>query len=347
MAPKIGYQLSSEEHRPEDLVRYARMAEEHGFDYATISDHFHPWIDAQGQSPFVWSVIGAIAEATREVPLGTWVTCPTTRIHPAIIAQAAATSASLMPGRFFLGVGTGENLNEHILGHAWPETEVRQARLEEAIEVIRLLWQGGNRSHHGQYYTVQNARLYTLPDELPPLLVAVGGPRSAELAGRVGDGLISTAPEAEMVRAFDAAGGRGKPHYGSVTVCWAADEASARKTAHRVWPTSAMESSLSWELPLPEHFQDVAKLLTEDAVAEEIVCGPDPDRYVEAIDEYVESGFDHVAVHQVGPDQEGFFRFFAREVMPRLRGARGGARRAAGKPPAARKPAAGRRRHAA
>jgi G6PDH family F420-dependent oxidoreductase len=319
MALQIGYQLSSEEHRPADLVRYARMAEEHGFDYATISDHFHPWTDAQGQSPFVWSVIGAISQATRTLPLGTWVTCPTTRIHPAIIAHASATVAAMMPGRFFLGMGTGENLNEHILGDSWPETEIRQARLEEAIAVIRLLWEGGNKSHPGRYYRVQNARLYTLPDEAPPLLIAVGGRRSAEMAASLGDGLIATEPEAEMVRVFDSAGGRDKPRYGSVTVCWARNEASARKTAHRIWPTSAMESSLSWELPLPKHFEDVAKLVTEDAVAETIVCGPDADRYVEAIGKYVKAGFDHVSVHQVGPEQEGFFRFFAHEVMPRAR----------------------------
>jgi coenzyme F420-dependent glucose-6-phosphate dehydrogenase len=325
MAPKIGYHLSSEEHGPNDLVRYARMAEEHGFSFATISDHFHPWIDAQGQSPFVWSVLGAIAQATKRLELGTWVTCPTMRIHPAIIAQASATVAAMMPGRFFLGVGTGENLNEHVVAQGWPETEVRHARLEEAIGIIRLLWAGGNKSHHGRYYTVENARLYTLPEELPPLLVAVGGPRSAELAGRVGDGLIATEPEAEIINEFEAAGGRGKPRYGSLTVCWAKDEASARKTAHRIWPTSAMESSTSWELPLPQHFEDVAKLVTEDAVAETIICGPDPDRHLVAIAEYVDAGFDHVGIHQVGPDQEGFFQFFAREVLPRVARLRGGA----------------------
>ena len=295
------------------------MAEEHGFTFAAISDHFHPWIDAQGQSPFVWSVIGAIAHATRRLELGTWVTCPTMRLHPAAVAQAAATAAAMMPGRFFLGVGTGENLNEHIVGQGWPETEVRHARLEEAIGIIRLLWKGGNRSHHGQYFSLENARLYTLPDELPPLLVATGGPRSAELAGRLGDGLIATGPEAALVRAFNAAGGKGKPRYGSVTVCWARDEKSARKTAHRLWPTAEMESSLSWELPLPQHFEHAAKLVTEDAVAEAIVCGPDPDKHVAAIRKYVKAGFDHIVVQQVGPDQAGFFAFFAREVLPRLR----------------------------
>jgi coenzyme F420-dependent glucose-6-phosphate dehydrogenase len=332
MALQIGYQLSSEEHRPNDLVRYARMAEDHGFAFATISDHYHPWIDAQGQSPFVWSVIGAIAHATERLRLGTWVTCPTTRLHPAVVAQAAATSAAMMPGRFFLGVGTGENLNEHILGLGWPETEVRQARLEEAIEVIRLLWQGGNQSHHGPYFTVENARLYTLPEQAPPILLAAGGPRSAELAARIGDGLIATGPEADMIRAFDAAGGRSKPRYGSVTVCWARDVKTARKTAHRVWPTVAMESSLSWELPLPKHFEDVAKLVTEDAVAEEMVCGPDVEEYVNAIKEYVDAGFDHVVIHQVGPDQAGFFAFCDKELLPALKSLKPPARARSSKP---------------
>ena len=316
---RIGYQLSSEEHRPNDLVKYAQMAEEHGFSFANISDHFHPWTDTQGQSPFVWAVIGGIAHATERLELGTWVTCPTMRTHPAIVAHAAATAAAMMEGRFFLGVGTGENLNEHILGAGWPETEVRQERLEEAIAVIRLLWEGGNKSHHGRYYTVENARLYTLPEEPPPLLVAVGGPESAEMAGRVGDGFIATSPEGDLIEMFGKAGGKGKPRYGSLTVCWARDEKSARRTAHRVWPTVAMESSLSWELPLPQHFEDVAKLVTEDAVAEEIVCGPDPERHVRAIMTYVDAGFDHVGVHQVGPDQAGFFRFYATEVLPRLK----------------------------
>ena len=180
------------------------------------------------------------------------------------------------------------------------------------------MWKGENVSYHGRYYTVENARLYTVPKKLPPLFVAVGGPRSAELAGRLGDGVITTEADAGLVREFDKAGGRGKPRYGSVTVCWAKDEATARKTAHRQWPTSAMESSLSWELPLPQHFEDVAKLVTEDAVAEAITCGPDPERHVHAIGKCLKAGFDHVAIHQVGPDQEGFFKFFTRELRPRL-----------------------------
>jgi G6PDH family F420-dependent oxidoreductase len=326
----IGYKLSSEEHGPADLVRLAQMAEDAGFHFALISDHFHPWIDKQGQSPFVWSVIGAIAHATQRLVVGTAVTCPTMRIHPAIVAQAAATCAALMPGRFFLGVGTGENLNEHILGEGWPETEVRQERLEEAIQVIRLLWKGGNQSHHGRHYTVENARLYSLPDTPPPLLVAAGGPRTAEMAGRLGDGMIGTGPEASLFTAFERAGGARKPRYGEVTVCWAKDEAAAARVAREQWPTSAMESNLSWELPLPEHFESVAKLVTEEQVAASVTCGPDPERHLAAIRAYAKAGYDHVCVHQVGKDQKGFFQMYEEEVIPRLRAkgiSRGKARR--------------------
>ena len=315
---ELGYKLSSEEQRPNDLVSYATMAEDAGFTFSLISDHYHPWVDKQGQSPFVWCVIGGIAHATKRLRLGTGVTCPTVRVHPAIMAQAAATAAAMMEGRFFFGVGTGENLNEHVIGQGWPETEVRQERLREAIEIIRQLWRGGYQSHHGRHYTVENARLYTLPETLPPLMIAAGGPKSAEVAARLGDGLIGTSPDDKMLTKFDEAGGRGKPKIAELGVCWAADERSARRTAHEWWPTAAMESSLSWELPLPKHFQDVATLVTEDAVAESIVCGPDVDRHVEAIKKYADAGYDHVCIHQIGPDQQGFLKFYERDVMPRL-----------------------------
>ena len=316
---RLGYKLSSEEQGPRELVRLARMAEDSGFAFTLISDHFHPWTDRQGQSPFVWSVIGGIAQATRTLALGTAVTCPTMRIHPALVAQAAATCALLMEGRFFLGLGTGENLNEHIVGLGWPETEVRQARLLEAVQVIRLLWAGENASHHGRHFTVENARLYSRPDTPPPLLLAVGGPRSAELAGRVADGMIGTDPEEEVTERFRRAGGADKPRYGELTVCWARSESAARRTAREVWPTAAMESSLSWELPLPAHFEAVAELVTEDAVAESVVCGPDPERHLAAIAKYADAGYDHVCIHQVGPDQAGFMRFYAREILPKAR----------------------------
>jgi coenzyme F420-dependent glucose-6-phosphate dehydrogenase len=320
--PSIGYALSSEEHTPLDLVRNAAGAEAAGFEYALVSDHFHPWVDKQGHSPFVWSVLGGIAEATEELRLGTGVTCPTMRIHPAIIAQAAATSAAMLPGRFFLGVGTGENLNEHVLGDRWPEAAVRLEMLEEAIEVIHLLWQGGYQSHHGPHYTVEEARLYTLPDDPPPIYVAASKPNAAELAGRVGDGLISTSPDAELVDEFDSAGGKDKPKLGQVTVCFAESEQEAKKTAHEWWPNAALSGDLSQELALPRHFEGAAEMVDEDDVAEKIVCGSDPDRYFEQIDAYADAGFDHVYLHQVGADQESFFRFAQAELLPRYAGDR-------------------------
>ncbi|MEA2525060.1 MAG: hypothetical protein QOF73_2287 [Thermomicrobiales bacterium] len=315
---QFGYALSAEEHAPNDLVRHARLAEEAGFTFALISDHFHPWVDAQGHCPFVWSVIGGIAQATERLRLGTGVTCPTIRIHPAIIAQAAATSAAMMPGRFFLGVGTGENLNEHVLGDRWPEYDVRAEMLEEAIEVIRLLWQGGNQSHRGRHYTVENARLYTLPEEPTPIMVAAAGAKAAELAGRIGDGLISVGPEAEVVQIFEGAGGAGKPRFAQATVCWAEDEATARRTAHELWAFSALPGELSQELPMPAHFEQATQIITEEMVAESIVCGPDPAKHVEQMQKYVDAGFDHIYIHQVGPDQEGFMRFYQQEVLPKL-----------------------------
>lgn len=314
----LGYKLSSEEFGPRELLRVARLAEESGFQFALISDHFHPWTDAQGQSPFVWSVIGGLAEATSRLVVGTGVTCPTMRTHPAIIAQAAATAAVMLPGRFFLGVGTGENLNEHIVGARWPSVDVRQDMLEEAVAVIRQLWRGGYQDHHGRFYTVENARVYTRPDSPPPIMVAASGTKAAQLAGRIGDGLVATEPAREVVEHFEAAGGRGKPRYAEISVCWARDEASARRTAHRQWPIAAMLGPLATELPVPAHFEAAAEMVTEDAVAEAVVCGPDAERHLAGIRQYVDAGFDHVCVHQIGPDQEGALRFYAREVLPRL-----------------------------
>jgi len=314
----IGYALSSEEHGPRDLVANARAAEDAGFSFALISDHFHPWIERHPHSSFVWGVLGAIAQATDKLVIGTGVTCPTFRTHPAIIAHAAATAADLMPGRFFLGVGTGENLNEHILGQAWPEWEVRAEMLEEAVEIIRALWRGKVTSHRGKHYTVQNAKLYTLPKKLPKIHIAVGGERMAEMAGRIADGLIATGPDKKLLQTYKRAGGAG-PRFGQVTLCWAATERAARKTAHEWWPTAALHGEVSQELPNPAQFTDLVKSVTEDQVAEAMACGPDADVHVEKIQAYIDAGFDHVYLHQVGPDQAGFLEFARKELLPRLR----------------------------
>jgi G6PDH family F420-dependent oxidoreductase len=313
---QIGYALSSEEHTPLDLVRDAQRAEAAGFTFSLISDHYHPWIDAQGHSPFVWSVIGGIAASTTNLGLGTGVTCPTVRIHPAIIAQAAATTAAMMPGRFFLGIGSGEALNEHITGERWPETEIRLEMLEEAITVMRLLWQGGNQSHHGKYYTVENARLYTLPEQPVQLMIGASGQKAAELAGRLGDGLISTSPDKKIVQTFQGAGGRG-PIYGQLTVCWAQSNEQAVRTAHKIWPNSAIPGELGQELPTPAHFEQAAQMVRPEDIAKQVTHGPDAQPYLEKIDEYVEAGFDHVYLHQIGPDQDGFIRFCETQILPR------------------------------
>lgn len=315
---EVGYTLSSEENGAGALVAQAERAEAAGFAFASISDHFHPWIERQGESPFVWAVLGAVSQRTERLRVMTGVTCPTMRMHPAIVAQAAATAACLLPGRFALGVGSGENLNEHVVGGRWPPVVERQERLEEAIGVIRELWSGRLVSRRGGHFRVENARLYSLPDVPPPLLVAVAGERSVDLAGRCGDGIVGTAPVAESVRRFRRAAGADKPAYGQVHVCWAEDEAAARRTALEWWPNGAVGGTHFLELPLPAHFEQAAELVREEDVAAAVVCGPDPERHAAAIREFADAGYDHVYLHQVGPDQEGFFRFWERELRPRL-----------------------------
>jgi G6PDH family F420-dependent oxidoreductase len=313
---QFGYALSSEEHRPRDLVANAARAEAAGFDFAMLSDHFHPWTDRQGQAPFAWSVLGGIAMATERMPIGTGVTALSVRVHPAILAQAAATMGDMLPGRFWFGVGTGENLNEHVVGEGWTEHSMRADMLAEAVEVIRRLWTGELVDHHGDFYDVSRARIYTLPDQLPPILIAASGEESAAVAGRIGDGLIATAPDAKLVKAY---GGDGRK-VAQVTVCWGKDEAAARRTALEWWPTAAIPGDNSTELPLPSSFEALAALVTEDAIAEKVTCGPDPEAHVKAIQPYLDAGFDHVYLHQVGPDQQGFIGFAERELLPRLRG---------------------------
>lgn len=317
---ELGYAISSEEHASQQLVRNAQRAEEIGFTFALISDHYHPWIDKQGHSPFVWSVLGGIAQVTRNLRIGTGVTCPMIRTHPAIIAQAAATVADMMPGRFFLGLGTGENLNEHITGEKWPPHDIRAEMLEEAVEIIRLLWEGGSQSYQGVYYTVENARIYTLPDALPPIMLAASGKNAAELAGRISDGLITTAPDEEVARSFTAAAPGNAPMYGQIAVCCAENEAAARKIAHEWWPTAGMGGELSQELPTPAHFEQAAKTVREEDVAENVICGNDPQKHLDAIQKYIDLGFQYVYVHQIGPDQDKFFNFYQQHILPEFVG---------------------------
>jgi G6PDH family F420-dependent oxidoreductase len=313
---EIGVFLSSEEHGPAALVAQAKLAEEAGMRSILISDHFHPWIDRQGESPFVWSVIGAISASTSQ-KITTGVTCPTVRIHPAILAQAAATSQLLLEGRFAFGVGSGEALNEHILGLRWPPVETRLEMLEESVEVIRKLWEGGVVTHHGRYYTVENARIYSMPDAPPPILVSAFGPDAADVAARIGDGFVTVQPDRELLERYRTHGGKGRA-IAAVKVCWGQDEQQARKLAFDLWPTTAVEGQLSQELAMPAYFEAAAAQVTEDMVADLLACGPDPERHVAAITKYLDAGFDEVYVNQIGPNQEGFFRFYERELRSRL-----------------------------
>lgn len=313
---RLGYFLSSEEHPAPELVRQARLAQEAGFEALWVSDHFHPWNDEQGQSPFVWSVIGAVSQVC-DLPVTTAVTCPTVRTHPAVIAQAAATSATLLPGRFQLGVGSGEALNEHVTGAPWPSAQVRLEMLEEAVDVIRRLFSGERVYHRGQHYVVDEARLYSLPEQAPPIYVSGFGPRAIEVAARIGDGFISTKPSPEDLQTYRSHGGKG-PAEAGLKVCWAEDADAAVDTAHRLWSNSGVPGELAQVLPSPKHFEQVSTLVSRESTAESVACGPDPKRHAESIQEYIDAGYDTVYVAQMGPEQEGFFRFFAEEVRPLL-----------------------------
>ena len=313
---KIGYFLSCEENGPAELLAQARAAEEAGFQGLWISDHYHPWNDEQGESPFVWAVIGALAEAT-SLPVTTAVTCPTVRIHPAVIAQAAATAAAMLPGGFHLGVGSGEALNEQILGDDWPEADVRLEMLEEAIEVMRELWTGEVVSREGKHYRVRHARIYTLPERPPPILVSGFGPKSVDLAARIGDGYVTTAPDADSIERFRGGGGEGKLVQAGAKVCYGRDEAEARRTAHRLWPNDGLPGELAQVLPTPEHFEQAAELVAEEMIAESVPCGPDLERHRESLQEYADAGVDELYVQQIGGGRE-FFEAYAREVLPRF-----------------------------
>jgi G6PDH family F420-dependent oxidoreductase len=318
MTIRYGYTLSSEEHGPRDLVAAASRAEDVGFDFASVSDHFHPWTRSQGHSPFVWTVLGAIAQSTDHIRVGVGVTCPIIRIHPAVLAQATATTSLLFEGRFFWGVGTGEALNEHIVGTRWPPPEVRLEMLDEAVDVVRALWSGEVVDYRGTYYEVDNARIFDPPADAIPIIVSGFGEQSAQLAGRIGDGYWGNAPKPELLRAFSEAGGDG-PRYAQINVCWAEDGDRAAKTVHEIWPTGGLSGQLSQDLPTWTHFEQASEPLTVEQVTKHTPCGPDiADEVAEVVQEYIDAGYDHVYFHQIGPDQQGFFEFWDRELRATL-----------------------------
>lgn len=315
---QYGYTLLGEGHGPEELVALAQRSETAGFDFVAASDHYHPWVPEQRHSPYVWSVLGAVAATTERVDLMTMVTCPILRYHPAVVAQKAATMAVMSGGRFTLGVGAGERLNEHVVGRGWPPVDVRHEMLAEALEVMRLLWRGGYRSHRGRHFRLEDARVFDLPDSPVPVAVATSGAASVDIAGRLGDGLIAIEPNRRLVEGFRAGGGEDKPAWGQIAVSFADDDQEARRLAHQRFRWGALGWKVMAELPNPVNFDAATAAVTPDALAEVIPCGADPERYVQAVGQFTDAGFDRVALVQVGDDHEGFFRFFTDELRPRL-----------------------------
>jgi G6PDH family F420-dependent oxidoreductase len=315
---KLGYKLMSEEHGPIDLVRNATRAEQAGFDFAAISDHFFPWLEEQGHSPFAWSVLGALANATRRIGLMTSVTCPIMRYHPAIIAQATATMGLLADNRFTLGLGAGERLNEHIVGAGWPGVGERHERLSEAVDIIQGLLAGTLPNYRGKYFRLDHCHLFDRPDQKPAVVMAAGGPQAAHLAARKGDGLMVTEPQAELIEAFKNGGGSG-PRYAEVALCCAAKEEDAQETAHHHFRWALTGWPVMAELPHDGSFAAASRHITAEAVAQFVSCGPSAERHLEAIDRYVQAGCDHIILLQIGPDQDYFLDLFERKLAPALR----------------------------
>jgi G6PDH family F420-dependent oxidoreductase len=315
---KLGYKLMSEEHGPTELVRNLARAEQAGFDLAAISDHFSPWVEEQGHAPFAWSVLGALAQATTRISLMTAVTCPIMRYHPAIIAQGTATVALLSDNRFTLGLGAGERLNEHVVGAGWPGVGERHERLSEAIDIIQGLLAGELANYRGQYLRLDQARLFDRPSRKPPVVVAAGGPQAARLAGRKGDGLIVTEPKPELIEAFRSAGGDG-PRYAEVSLCWASSENEAQQTAHHYFRWAVTGWPVQAELPDTRGFDAATKYVSPEGVAQKVSCGPSAEVHLKAISRFVEAGYDHIILTQVGPQQAEFIEFFERELAPTLR----------------------------
>jgi G6PDH family F420-dependent oxidoreductase len=314
---RVGYFLSCEEYTPRQLVQQAVAAERAGFEALWISDHFHPWNDEQGQSPFVWSVIGALSQAC-SLPVTTAVTCPTVRTHPAIIAQAAATAAVMAEGRFVLGVGTGEALNEHVLGDPWHAVDVRLEMLVEAVALIRRLWAGDVVTSRGRHYQVDRARIYTLPQVPPKIYVSAFGPKALEVAARIGDGYITTSPDADMLARFRSLASR-KPAQGGTKVAWAPTAEEGWAHAHRLWANAGVPGELAQVLPSPAHFEQVSTLVTEESTRQSVPAGPDPEVHVAALQEYADAGFDEVYVANMGPHFLEMIEGYGRDVLPRFR----------------------------
>ncbi len=314
---RIGYFLSCEEYTPAELVEQAKAAADAGFEALWISDHFHPWNNEQGNSPFVWSVIGAISQVC-DLPVTTAVTCPMVRTHPAIIAQAAATSGEMLGGKFILGVGSGEALNESILGGAWPSADERLEMLEESVELMRKLWTGEIVTTEGKHYKVEHARIYNLPETPPEVYVSGFGPKATDLAAKIGDGYINVAPDAEMVQRFKEKSG-GKPAQGGSKVAYAPTKEEGWEHAHRLWPNAGLPGEMAQILPTPEHFEQATQLVTEEMTRDSVVAGNDPADHLEQAKSYADAGYDELYIANMGPHYKDMIQFYGEKVLPDLR----------------------------
>jgi G6PDH family F420-dependent oxidoreductase len=314
----VGYTLMCEQTAPKELVEYGVRAEDAGFDHAVISDHYYPWLESQGHAPYAWSVLGAVAHATSRMDLMTMVTCPIRRYHPAVVAQKAATLGLLSDGRFTLGLGAGENLNEHVVGD-WPHVQQRHEMFEEAMQIIRALLAGETVSYSGNHYEVPEAYLWDRPERAVPMAVAVSGPSSCSLAAEYGDAVVAVQPEPLLLKMFDEAGGGGKPRYGQVAVCYGPDEAQCRKIAYDQFRWFGLGWKVNSELPGPESFAGATQFVREEDVAQSIPCGPDVEAHVAAFKKFVDAGFTHIALVQVGGEsQEMFLDWAGEHLLPRL-----------------------------
>jgi len=315
---QVGYKLATEAFGPQELVHQTVRAEQAGFDFVEMSDHFHPWLDVQGHSSFTWSVLGAMAARTERIGLATGVTCPMIRYHPAVIAQAAATVQLLSGNRFTLGIGSGERLNEHVVGAGWPAVRKRHEMLREALEIIRLLWQGGYQSYDGKHLQLEDARVFDLPDQLPVIAVASGGHNASAIAAELGDGLFATEPRPDLVAAYRDAGGTG-PRYAEVPLAWAPDVETAVASAHELFRFGPTGWKVQAELPNPVNFEAATAFVRPDDIEAAFGCGPDPARHLEVAQQFVDAGFDRIVLINAGPDPDGFLDFFATELSGPVR----------------------------
>jgi G6PDH family F420-dependent oxidoreductase len=317
----FGYTMMCEQSRADQLVADVCAAEQAGFDFSVISDHYQPWLKSQGHSPYAWSVLGAAAQATERIPLMTYVTCPILRYHPAVVAQKAATVQILSHNRFRLGLGAGENLNEHVVGKRWPAVGVRHEMLSEAIDVIAALFDGdGAVNHRGKHFDVETARLWDLPDERVPIGVAVSGPASCKLAGAKADLMIAVEPKAELGEMFEAAGGAGRPRVGQIALAYDEDREAAVNRAHEQFRWFGLGWKVNADLPNPDGFEGATQFVTPEQVSEQLGCGPDVEEHVKKIKPFIEAGFTEIALVQIGAEQQASFIAWAeRELLPALR----------------------------